>query len=63
VTALAMSHTVGWVLVVAVIVIVVAGLARMVWRLLRGDTELESGGSMGHQLTDPLKDPTPADVE
>jgi hypothetical protein len=41
-TVLAVSHTLGWVIIVSVVVLVVAGLARIVWRLLRGDTQLES---------------------
>ena len=41
---------------VAIVVIVVVGLGRMAWGIVRGDRELESGGSMGHQMTAPLDD-------
>ena len=31
-------------------VLVVLSLARLVWRVFRGNEQLESGGSMGHQM-------------
>ena len=62
-TPLALSHVVGWVILGAIALVIVVGLARLVWSLMRGDRELESGGSMGHQMTDPLEDPAPTDVE
>lgn len=49
------------VVVIAIFLLGVFGIARMAWRLYRGDTQLESGGSMGHQLFDRDKDEKPRD--
>ena len=44
------------VIVIVILAIVVLGLGRLALGIMRGDRELESGGSMGHQMTDPLDD-------
>jgi hypothetical protein len=52
------ASTVVLVILIAVAAVVVVGLGSMAWGILRGDRELESGGSMGHQMTDRLDDDT-----
>jgi hypothetical protein len=50
------ASTVVLVILVAIAAVVVLGLGSMAWGIVRGDRELESGGSMGHQLTDSRSD-------
>jgi hypothetical protein len=50
------ASTVVLVILVAIAAVVVLGLGSMAWGIVRGDRELESGGSMGHQLTDSVSD-------
>lgn len=38
------------VIVVASVLLIALGVARMLWRIGRGNEEMESGGSLGHQL-------------
>jgi uncharacterized membrane protein len=42
--------TVLGVVVLAVLVLVLVQIGRMGWRFLRGDEDMESGGSFGWQL-------------
>jgi hypothetical protein len=50
------ASTVVLVILVAIAAVVVLGLGSMAWGIVRGDRELESGGSMGRQLTDSRSD-------
>ena len=38
-----------------VIVFSIFSVARMGWRILRGEDEFVAGGSMGHQMTSPVE--------
>ena len=51
-----LAVSVGLVIVIVIVAIVVAGLVHMAWGITHGDRELESGGSMGHQMTDSTSD-------
>ncbi len=51
-----LAVSVGLVIVIVIVAVVVAGLVHMAWGIARGDRELESGGSMGHQMTDSTDD-------
>ncbi|HEU0337106.1 MAG TPA: hypothetical protein VFR43_11160 [Gaiellaceae bacterium] len=42
--------TIAAVVVGVLLVLMLAGAARMLWRLYRGEEEMESGGSLGRQL-------------
>jgi hypothetical protein len=42
--------TIASVVVGVLLVLMLAGAARMLWRVYRGEEELESGGSLGRQL-------------
>ena len=51
-----------WVIVLialAFVALTVVQIARMAWRFLRGDEDLESGGSFGWQLFGTRKDQEP----
>lgn len=37
-------------LTIAVLLVAAFGLARMAWRIVRGNEEMEAGGSLGDQL-------------
>jgi hypothetical protein len=45
-SGLAIAAVVG----LAVLALMLAGAARLLWRVYRGDEEMEAGGSLGRQL-------------
>ena len=51
-----LAVSVGLVIVIVIAAVVVLGLGHMAWGIVRGDRELESGGSIGHQMTDSVDD-------
>jgi hypothetical protein len=42
--------TIAAVVVGVLLVLMLAGVARILWRLSRGEEEMEAGGSLGRQL-------------
>jgi hypothetical protein len=53
----------GLVVGIGILALVLLGLIRMAWRIVRGNEELEAGGSMGTQFFGRSRHKSPADID